>query len=329
MNPLLTSEELSTYDNIIVCFSGGKDSQACYLHLLEMGVPAEKIELWHHRIDGAEGSNLMDWPVTDDYCKKFANEFGSKIYYSWKTGGFEGEMLRENAKTKSTKFETPEGEVLEVGGTRGKESTRRKFPQVSADLSVRWCSAYLKIDVCAIAINNQPRFNNAKTLVVTGERAEESPGRAKYAPFEAHKTDRRDSKKLARIVDQYRPVHAWEESEVWAILERFNVNPHPAYRAGWGRLSCASCIFGSNNQWASVQKILPGSFNKIADYETEFNTTIHRTDTVEERAAAGAPYEAITDELAAELSSKELRSNIIATDWALPAGAFGEDNGAT
>lgn len=39
---------LEDYDLIIVLFSGGKDSLACYLKLLEMGVPKEKIELWHH-----------------------------------------------------------------------------------------------------------------------------------------------------------------------------------------------------------------------------------------------------------------------------------------
>ena len=45
---------LEEYDKIIVLFSGGKDSLACVLHLLELGVPREKIELWHHDIDGGE-----------------------------------------------------------------------------------------------------------------------------------------------------------------------------------------------------------------------------------------------------------------------------------
>ena len=92
---------LNDYKKIIVAFSGGKDSTACFLHLLDLGVPREKIELWHHAIDGKEGSTLMDWGVTPDYCKKFAQAFGVEYYESWKTGGFEGEMLRENAKTKS------------------------------------------------------------------------------------------------------------------------------------------------------------------------------------------------------------------------------------
>lgn len=323
----MTIDELNQYDNIVVCFSGGKDSQACYLHLLDLGVSPNKIELWHHRVDGNEGSGLMDWPVTDDYCRKFAETFGSKIYYSWKVGGFEGEMLRENSKTQPTKFEVPGNKVIQVGGIRGKESTRRKFPQVSPDLSVRWCSAYLKIDICRMAISNQDRFQNKKTLVVTGERAEESPGRAKYNEFEVHATDKRESKRLNRHVDQWRPVHKWSEQEIWDIIRKFDVNPHPAYRAGWGRLSCASCIFGSNNQWASVKKVLPESFEKIAEYENEFGLTIHREKNVTERANEGEAYQAINDEIKTELRNETFTSTITVNEWTLPAGAFGESNG--
>ncbi len=60
----------------------------------------------------------------------------------------------------------------------GEAGTRRRFPQVSADLSVRWCSPYCKIDVAAAAINNQDRFLGRRTLVITGERAAESTARS-------------------------------------------------------------------------------------------------------------------------------------------------------
>lgn len=132
---------------------------ACLLHLIELGVPKQKIELWHHLVDGREGSTLMDWPVTESYCRAIANAFGLKIYFSWKEGGFEREMLRENARTAPTRFQAPadqDGEnVIEcgIGGMRGKLGTRKRFPQQSADLRTRWCSAYLKIDVCTAAIN--------------------------------------------------------------------------------------------------------------------------------------------------------------------------------
>lgn len=228
--------DLNSYDKTIVYFSGGKDSLACILHLIESGVDMGKIELWHHEIDGREGSTLMDWPITPAYCRAVADALDLPLYFSWKVGGFEREMLRENSLTAPTKFETPNGEIEQVGGTRGKPNTRRKFPQVSADLKVRWCSAYLKIDIASIAIKNQPRFDHSRTLVISGERAEESPARSKYKEFEPDRADNRDGKK-ARLVDRWRPIHKWPEKEVWQIIRRFKINPHPAYWLGWGRVS--------------------------------------------------------------------------------------------
>jgi len=40
------------YDKILVAFSGGKDSIACVLHLLDLGIPRSSIELHHHLVDG-------------------------------------------------------------------------------------------------------------------------------------------------------------------------------------------------------------------------------------------------------------------------------------
>jgi len=323
--------DIENYDFYIVAFSGGKDSLACVLDLLDRGVPKEKIELWHHCIDGREGSTLMDWPVTEDYCKKVADALGLKIFFSWKVGGFEREMLRENARTAPTSFEKlNDDNIIEcglAGGTRGKESTRRKFPQMSASLSTRWCSAYLKIDVCTAAINNQERFLNKRTLVITGERAEESPARANYKTFEPDRSDNRDGKRVVRHVDHLRPVHSWTEREVWDIIEKYKILAHPAYRLGWARLSCMTCIFGSKNQWASVKKIAREKIEKIAAYENEFGFTINRKKSVMELAADGRAYEDMSDEIVKSAMSKEYNEPVFVETWDLPAGAFGENAG--
>lgn len=143
--------DFNQYSKIIIAFSGGKDSLACLLHLLDMGVERDRLELLHQNVDGS-GGNFMDWICTPAYCKAIARAFDIPIYFSWKEGGFEREMLRDNQPTAPTWFETPEG-LMSAGGN-GKPNTRLKFPQVSADLSVRWCSAYLKIDVASIALRH-------------------------------------------------------------------------------------------------------------------------------------------------------------------------------
>lgn len=180
----LTLAELLAYDIIYVGFSGGKDSLACVLHLLELGVPRERIELHHHLVDGRESEQMMDYPVTEAYCRAVADYLGIPIYMSWKVGGFEGEMTRLDQPTGPTRFETPSGAIVQTGGDSNKLGTRRMFPQTSAALSSRWCSGYLKVSVCAASINGQDRFLNKRTLVVTGERAQESSNRAKYATFD-------------------------------------------------------------------------------------------------------------------------------------------------
>jgi len=322
----LTLRELKSYDTIVVAFSGGKDSVACVLHLLDLGVPREKIELWHHDVDGNEGSELMDWPITRDYCRKFAEAFQLPIYFSWKMGGFEGEMLREEARTQPIKFECPDGTVGQAGGTRGKLSTRRKYPQVSADLSTRWCSAYLKIDVCTTAINNQKRFRDHKTLIVTGERAQESSARSKYKVLEPHKSDNRNGKRVVRHVDQWRPVHKWSEEEVWAIIEAFSVNPHPCYKLGFSRCSCMPCIFGNADQWATVKKLDPERFEKLSGYEEEFGVTLKRKVSLPILAERGTPYQMRHKDMEAAMN-RAFDEPIIVDRWELPSGAFGESCG--
>lgn len=317
--------DLGSYDHIIVGWSGGKDSLACILDLIERGVDMTKVELWHHDVDGREGSSLMDWPVTPSYCRKVAEHLNLPLWFSWKQGGFEGEMNRDNQATAPTSFEAPNGDVVTVGGT-GPKGTRLKFPQVSADLSVRWCSAYLKIDICAKAINNQKRFDGKRTLVVTGERAEESPARAKYKMLEPHKSN---AKK--RTVDQWRPIKWWTEQEVWSIMKRHGIVAHPAYFLGWGRLSCATCIFGNPDQWASAFAIMPEKVARIMDYEEERGTTIQRHRSVREMVEAGNIYNGIIENpVDVENAISTEYTGIVHIDpiyWVLPAGAYGDKTG--
>lgn len=320
------SPDLLSYDRIIIAFSGGKDSLACLLHLIESGVPLERIELRHHEVDGREGGWFMDWPSTPSYCRAIAAALGVKLLFSWKEGGFEREMLRNAAPTAPTHWEVSDGTILSAGGSSGKLGTRMKFPQVAADLSCRWCSAYLKIDVLCKVLANSPEYQKKRLLVVTGERAEESPSRAKYQTFEQ---SRSHAPQRGRHVDHWRPVHGWSTTQVWEIIRRHGVVPHPAYSIGWGRLSCMTCIFGSRCQWATIRQIAPARFEKIAAYEKQFGRTIHRKESVGTLADAGAPYEAARGPMVAAALSEEFTGPAVVApeSWVEPAGAYGENAG--
>ena len=321
-------QNLDSYRHIVVMFSGGKDSLACLLYLIDTGVPRERLEVWHHLVDGREDSSLMDWPVTEDYCRRVAKHLGVKIRFSWKEGGFEREMLRAGVPTAPIHYETPEG-TRQTGG-RGPAGTRLRFPQVSANLAVRWCSAYLKIDVAAAALRGDPRFLDSRTLVVTGERAEESAARARYKPFEPHRADRRFGRRRRRHIDHWRPVLHWPERQVWDIIRAHGIRPHPAYRAGFGRVSCMTCIFGAPDQWATVRAHAPERFRRIADYEAQFGVTIHRKRPVTERVLAGTAYAAAPSGIDAALCESHEETVAVPVDqWELPAGAFGEKAGPT
>jgi len=328
---------LQQYDRVIIANSGGKDSLASFLYVLQCGVPREKIELWHHRVDGMPGDiqgnspqfGLFDWPCTDAYNEALGRAFNVPVYFSWRMGGITREMFRDRSLTAPVCYECPDGVLGTAGGKRGKPNTRRKYPQQSANLQTRWCSSSVKIDVGDVALNNQERFQHGKTLFVTGERAEESAARAKYKTFEPHRADRRDGKRVKRYIDHWRPVHEWPEEKVWKIIELYRVLVHPAYRLGWGRLSCMACIFGSDSQWASIKEIDPERFNAHAKYEREFNCTIHRTKSLAERVQNAKPYVDMEPLLVTQALAYEYNMPIFVDDWKLPAGAFGENAGPT
>jgi 3'-phosphoadenosine 5'-phosphosulfate sulfotransferase (PAPS reductase)/FAD synthetase len=338
--PALTEAEqvgpdLASYDRFVVAFSGGKDSLALVAVLLEAGVPREKIELWHHDVDGG-GETFFDWACTPGYCRAVAEALQIPIYFSHKVGGLLGEMMRQDARTAPNAFEVPGGGWRQVGGARGELTTRLNWPAKAADLKTRWCSSYGKIDVMTAAINNQPRFLHGRTLVLTGERAEESKARSRYKAFEPHRADNRDGARISRHVDHWRPVHRWTEQQVWDAMRRLGIVPHPAYRLGWSRLSCMTCIFGSPHQWATIRAVFPARFALIAAREEMLGKTINFERrqqvavqlSVHAVADRGRPYPAALaqPELVAVAESHEwIGGPVLTNDWQLPAGAFGED----
>jgi len=338
---------LEDYDKIIILHSGGKDSTACFFKLLSMGVPTDKIELWHHDIDGGHPTRHMDWPCTVPYVKTFAEATGTFLRLSWRQNGFWGEVYRVGAsypvqyedtngtKTcKSSKLQersqllresNPESEELKEYGYR------MKFPAKSADLHVRWCSAYLKIMVGETVIKNLTsnlETVNTNILIVSGERREESAGRSRYNEMEIHRTNAVAKNK--RLVHWWRPVIDYSERDIWEVLKRHNCNPHPCYRAGWSRCSCMMCIFSLPKHWAGIRELYPHHFKKVCQDERILGFTLSNKKTLEEYASANSCLKTEDREAIRQLKTGEFTPGEIFVperEWKFPAGAFGGSDG--
>jgi len=242
------------------------------------------------------------------------------------------EMTRENDRTAPVHYESASGDVYIIDSGKGKVSTRRKFPQPSPDLRVRWCSAYLKIDVCATVLRNDKRFRNIRTLILSGERGEESKQRANYAILEPDRADLRSGKKFFRHIDRFRPIRDWKEQQIWDMLEKYRVRPHPCYFMGFGRCSCKFCIFGNCHQFASAACVSHQQAQRLIAFEKDFGYTMKRDIDLATLIKRGVPYEAITEEISRLATSYEYSASILVPDnkkWKLPAGAFRKCGGPT
>ena len=380
---------LEEYDKIIVLFSGGKDSLAAVLDLLDAGVPKEKMELWHHDIDGGHPTRRMDWPVTQAYVKAVAEYLGITLRVSWRVNGFWGEVYRIGASWPIRYIDTNSGDVKEcrkshkqirseelrersLSELEGRErqelesmGLRLKFPAKSGDLATRWCSSILKITVADTIIRNlgleelsslgkrgkfpaksgphQGRWcsgslkaqvegklytdieelaSDAKILVISGERRQESAGRSKYNEMEIHRTNA--TAKAHRLVHQWRNVIDWDERQVWDFIKRHRIAPHPCYAAGWNRCSCAMCIFGLPKHWAGIRELFPEWVAAVEEDERILGFTLDNKKTLREYIGNAESCVCHDDPKALHQLTTGTFSveDVFVNDWRLPAGAF-------
>lgn len=385
LSELLPLEE---YGLIVVLISGGKDSIACYYKLIELGTPKEKIEFWHHDIDGGHPSRRMDWRCTQNYMKALADAEGVKLRVSYRVNGFFGELYRIGASEPIEWIDPDTGEInqcrlshnylkcqeIKEQATEEMEELlkeygyRMKFPAKSGDLSRRWCSAYLKICVADTVVSNLDRLSelealggkrhkfpakggthqgrwrsgslkaavqdsvtanledtkkDKKILIVSGERRGESAGRSKYNEMEIHRTNA--TAKAQRLVHQWRPVIDYSEKDVWEVLKRHRVNPHPCYRAGWNRCSCAMCIFSTPTLFAGIRELYPEDYELLKRDEQILGFTIDNKCDLDTfvGGAQSCVYHGDTAAIHSLITGEFDMDDIYVTgDWRYPAGAF-------
>lgn len=207
--------------NHIVSFSGGKDSTALILWALEnVG-----------QFDVIFADTGWEHPITYQYVDEIEQtvlkKHGCKLH-----------------RVKSRKYEGFEDLAVK----------RKIVPSTKA----RFCTQELKLYPIHDFIHSN-EFNNERTTMYVGVRAEESPSRAKLA-------------EEAFDIDYYgcwikRPLLRWSSQDVFDIMKKHGVEPNPLYKMGMKRVGCMPCIMSGLKEFKEISIRFPEVIEKVSALE--------------------------------------------------------------
>lgn len=190
----------------VVNHSGGKDSQAMYLHLRDQ-VPRDQMVIVHADLGAVE------WAGAAEHIE--ATTAGEPLHVC-RSRRTLLEMIQERGM-----FPSPQQRQCTSDLKRGPiERTIRGITR--------------ERQACGIA---------SWGLVVNcmGMRAQESSGRAKLQPFKLNESN----SKAGREWYDWLPIHDWTEQQVFAHIAAAGQKPHPIYALGMTRFSCCFCIMAN------------------------------------------------------------------------------------
>ena len=128
--------------------------------------------------------------------------------------------------------------------------------------SMRQCTSDLKRGPIEKTIR---RFGDKLLVNCMGMRGQESTNRSK---LETLKFSERNSKN-GREWNEWLPIHAWDITEVFALIDLVGQKPHWAYEKGMSRLSCCFCIMASKADLTLAAKLNPALFRKYVQLERQ------------------------------------------------------------
>lgn len=228
---------------LVVNHSGGKDSQAMLIRLLER-VPKEQLIVVHASLGEVE------WPGALELARDQAAAAGLPF------------IVATAVKT-----------FLEMVEHR---YAVRPGPNSSCWPSARnrQCTSDLKRGPVEREVRRYAKEKGFTTVVTCmGIRAGESPGRAKRPAMSlnARGTTRK------RTWYEWLPIHDLSTQEVFAAIAGAGQEPHWAYASGNQRLSCCFCIMGSARDLANGARHRPELYQKYIEIESRTGYTMHQS----------------------------------------------------
>ena len=218
---------------LIVSTSGGKDSTAMCLKLMEQGyTPSDYDRIffdtgWEHK-------------STYEYLDSLEKTVGPIFRLKAKV------PVKEEHKDLVAKYEARLG--YESPMIR-KIFWKLGFPR----RRIKWCTDALKINPAKKFFEEQ----EDEYINVVGIRKEESTARRNMSQWE-----------WSESFDCWiwRPIINWSLEDVIAIHRRFNLSPNPLYLAGSARVGCWPCI---NSRKKEINRLDPARVELIRDLEQD------------------------------------------------------------
>jgi len=225
----------------VVNHSGGKDSQAMLIRLLER-VPKEQMVVIHAALGEVE------WHGALELAQRQAELAGVPFLI---------------AKAVKTFFEMVEHRFKVRPGPNSPS-----WPSASN----RQCTSDLKRGPIEREVRRYARAHGYTTIVsCMGIRAQESRGRAKQIQF--RKNDR--GSVAGRTWYEWLPIHKLNTEQVFKTIHDAGQLPHWAYAAGNERLSCVFCIMGSKRDLENGARHRPDLLKKYVALEERTGYTMH------------------------------------------------------
>ena len=271
---MTTTPNLHDFDIVLVNSSAGKDSQAMLTTLVRLadaqGFDRSKMVVVHADL------GRVEWEGTAELAETQAAFYGLRF----------------------EKVARPQGDLLDQIETRGMfpSSTARYCTSDQKTGQVARVMTALADEVRARVLDEVglPMARPVRILNCLGLRAQESPARAKKAPWGIEKKP--TGKGTVKVVTRWLPIFEMTEDEVWATIRESGVPYHPAYDAGMPRLSCCFCVLASKGalvRAAQLNPVLAKEYLAVEDrIGHRFTDALSMADIIEAAARAETPVQA-------------------------------------
>ncbi|MGE7828924.1 phosphoadenosine phosphosulfate reductase family protein [Paenibacillus sp. NPDC093718] len=234
----------------VVSLSGGKDSTALWLYALERGVNVLPV----FADTGNEHKQTYEYL---EYLEKqlgpiqrIKADFSTQIdrKRNWVNTKWREEGISEEVIQQALSVLHPTGNpFLDLCVWKG------RFPSTKA----RFCTVELKVRPFFDQIY-LPLLEEGKKIVSwQGVRAQESFARSQLP-------EREDTPEGYEI---YRPLIQWTVEDVFAMHDKYGIEPNPLYKLGMGRVGCMPCINVGKMELFEIARRFPEEIARIAKWE--------------------------------------------------------------